>query len=143
MDQYLSGIIVTVLTGIFSVITLLINKDTHKITDKIDEQHNIFDREAEVKAKINEKEKEREMCINNTMMLLLDTNIKILKNEEWAGRFNIGDDVFKQFTQLHERFDLLTEELDDLNKEYAIVIEMTSEFKNEIDRISHEKNDST
>ena len=90
--------------------------------------------------------------INNTIsvkvtfegnVLIAETNIKILKNEEWAGRFNIGDDVFEQFAQLHERFDLLTEELDDLNKEYAIVIEMTSEFKNEMDRISHEKNDST
>lgn len=143
MDQYLSGIIVTVLTGIFSVITLLINKDTHKITDKIDEQHNIFDREAEVKAKINEKEKEREMCINDIMMLILDTNISILKSEQFEGHIKINSDVFDQSTQLHEKFDLLTKEIDDLNKEYAIVIEMTSEFKNEIDRISHEKNDST
>ena len=143
MDQYLSGIIVTVLTGIFSVITLLINKDTHKITDKIDEQHNIFDREAEVKAKINEKEKEREMCINDIMMLILDTNISILKSEQFEGHIKINSDVFDQSTQLHEKFNLLTKEIDDLNKEYAIVIEMTSEFKNEIDRISHEKNDST
>ena len=143
MDQYLSGIIVTVLTGIFSVITLLINKDTHKITDKIDEQHNIFDREAEVKAKINEKEKEREMCINDIMMLILDTNISILKSEQFEGHIKINSEVFDQSTQLHEKFDLLTKEIDDLNKEYAIVIEMTSEFKNEIDRISHEKNDST
>ena len=116
MDQYLSGIIVTVLTGIFSVITLLINKDTHKITDKIDEQHNIFDREAEVKAKINEKEKEREMCINDIMMLILDTNISILKSEQFEGHIKINSEVFDQSTQLHEKFDLLTKEIDDLNK---------------------------
>lgn len=139
MDQYLSTIIVTAITGIFSIITLLINKDNHKITDKIDDQHNLVDKEVEVKAKINRKEKEQVKCINDIMLLILDTNMRILKSEQLEGKFDIDDSAFNQADELHRQFNVLSDELEDLDKEYEIVAEMTSEFKNEIERITHEK----
>ena len=54
-------------------------------------------------------------------------------------KINFNKDYIGFLNFIHPNFEII----DDLNKEYAIVIEMTSEFKNEMDRISHEKNDST
>ena len=49
MDQYLSTVIVAVITGIFSIITLIIQKRQDKVINKIDEQTMFIEKERKLK----------------------------------------------------------------------------------------------
>ena len=52
MDQYLSTVIIAIITGVFSVITLLIQKKQDKVISKIDEQTLFIEREKALKQKL-------------------------------------------------------------------------------------------
>jgi len=51
VDQYLSTVIIAIITGVFSVITLLIQKKQDKVISKIDEQTLFIEREKALKQK--------------------------------------------------------------------------------------------
>ena len=88
MDQYLSTVIIAVITGIFSIITLLIQRKQDKVINKIDKQAIFIEREKSLKQKMRQKEKEREMIIHEIMILILDTNLSILKNSSSAAQLD-------------------------------------------------------
>jgi hypothetical protein len=138
MDQYLSSIIIAAITAIVSIVTLLINKSNDKITSKIDDQHILVNRETEIKAKISEKEKERIKCINEVMFLILDTNMSILNSEKLSTNIEIEDKTYAAAENLHTTFETLTKELQDLDKEYELVVETANEIKDEIMKMAHE-----
>ena len=139
MDQYLSTVIIALITGVFSVITLIIQKKQDKVISKIDEQTTFIDREKSLKQKLAQKEKERELLIQDMMILILDTNIYILKNS------NIGDgnlsieEVYKESDKLKEKFKALSEEIAEITNEYALVLDITNEVQRGLERSNPKK----
>lgn len=132
MDQYLSTVIVALITGIFSIITLVINKRQEKVISKIDEQTTFLTRERDVKKQIQEKEKEREYLMHEVMILVLETNLHILRNTENGENGKPDDSVYDRSDELKAKFEQLTEAIRELNKEYELVMEMTEQFRAEI-----------
>lgn len=132
MDQYLSTVIIALITGIFSVITLVIQKRQDKTIKKIDEQTMVIDKEKTLKQKLNQKEKEREMIIHEIMLLILDTNIDILKSSHYTGDIS-GDDVYKASDKLKTKFEKVSEEIKSLTKEYEMLIELTAQIQEELE----------
>ena len=57
MDQYLSTVIIAIITGVFSVITLIIQKKQDRVINKIDEQTMFIEKEKALKQKLTKKEK--------------------------------------------------------------------------------------
>jgi len=139
VDQYLSTVIIALITGVFSVITLIIQKKQDKVISKIDEQTTFIDREKSLKQKLAQKEKERELLIQDMMILILDTNIYILKNS------NIGDgnlsieEVYKESDKLKEKFKALSEEIAEITNEYALVLDITNEVQRGLERSNPKK----
>lgn len=132
MDQYLSTVIIAVITGVFSVITLLIQKKQDKVVSKIDEQTLFIAQEKEIKKKINKKEAERELLIHEIMILILDTNIHILKNIHTAGESSTpSDEVMKTSEILKERFNTASDEIDELTKQYELILNLSEEYEKE------------
>ena len=80
MDQYLSTVIIALITGVFSVITLIIQKKQDKVINKIDEKTLFIDREKNIKKKLNAKQEEKEGLMQEMMILILDSNIELIKN---------------------------------------------------------------
>lgn len=134
MDQYLSTVVVAVITGIFSVVTLIIQKRQDKVINKIDEQTAFMDKEKDIRKRLSTKEKEREQLMHEVMILVLDTNLHILKNTQITGATLPDEAVFEQSEQLKDRFIKLTETIQELNKEYELVLDMTSQFRQELNR---------
>lgn len=127
MDQYLSTIIITLITGVFSIITLIIQKKQDRVISKIDEQTGFIEREKTLKQKLTKKEKEKELLIHEIMILILDTNLNILEATN-----DVGEEVFAKSEELKKKFSTLLDEMDELNKEYDMVLELTSEFQRKI-----------
>lgn len=134
MDQYLSTVIIALITGIFSIITLIIQKKQDKVISKIDEQTTFIDREKSLKQKLAKKEKERESLIEQMMILILDTNIHILSNTDISNSKISINDIYKNSENLKKEFNNINEEIDEINNEYALVLDITSEFQKEIER---------
>lgn len=136
MDQYLSTVVIALITGIFSVITLVIQKKQDKVIDKIDEQTLFIEREKCLKQKLAQKEKEREQIIHEIMILILDTNLHILKNSSTTIGPEI-DGALNQSDELQNKYKEVNEDIESINKEYEVVLAMTEEFQEELERIQN------
>lgn len=134
MDQYLSTVVIALITGVFSIITLVIQKKQDKVINKIDEQTLFIEKEKALRQKLTQKEKDRESIIHEIMILILDTNLYILKNSQISGNSTINDDVFTTSDNLKKRFDEVSDEIEMIAREYEIVLNMTDEFQREVEK---------
>lgn len=139
MDQYLSTVIIAAITGVFSVVTLLIQKKQDKVINKIDEQTAFIEKEKTLKQARSKKLEERESLIHAIMILILDTNLYILKNTEVGGeQQKLHDDVFKKSEELESKFAQTGEELKAIDKEYEMLIKLASEVFNKQSAVTTE-----
>lgn len=138
MDQYLSTVIIAVITGIFSVITLLIQRKQDKVINKIDKQTIFIEREKSLKQKLRQKEKEREVVIHEIMILILDTNLHILKNSSTGAQ--LDNSIFEKSNDLQTKYNEVSEDIDNICKEYDVVLSMTEEFQAELEKIQNANN---
>lgn len=134
MDQYLSTVIIAIITGVFSVITLMIQKKQDKVITKIDEQTRFIEKEKELKRKLSQKEREKDELMNKIMLLILDTNIFILKNTNVTE--NISN-VYKISKELKKQYDEISAEIQKIKTEYEMILNITSEFHHEDDHHNH------
>lgn len=139
MDQYLSTVIIAAMTGIFSIITLIIQKRQDKIINKIDEQTMFIEKEKGLKQKLIQKEKERESVIQEIMILILDTNLHILKNTQIAGATVVDQTVFNRSEDLKQRFSDVSTSIKEITKEYEMVLDMNSILTKELEKVQNQK----
>lgn len=132
MDQYLSTVIIALITGIFSIITLVIQKKQDKVINQINEQTTFIEKEKVLKQKITDKEKERQELIHQIMILTLDTNLYILQNTDVGGDLVPTDDVLKKSNEIKQRFDAIGDDIEELQKEYKMVLELTTEIQRQV-----------
>ena len=132
MDQYLSTVIIALITGIFSIITLIIQKKQDKVIDKIDEQTLFIEKEKALRQKLTAKEKERESLVRDIMMLILDTNLYIMKNN--VEKEELLDVTNAEADKLKEKFSKLAEEIEEISKEYELLLDLSEEFQHESEK---------
>lgn len=130
MDQYLSTVIIALISGVFSLITLVINKKQDKVINDIDEQNMIIKKERELKKKLTQKEKEREKIVQEIMLLILDTNMSILKTQS-TDTLELFTDAFNTSKELKSKYDDICKSIEELQEKYDMVLDMTSQFKRE------------
>ena len=138
MDQYLSTVIVAIITGAFSVVTLIIQKRQDKVINKIDEQTMFIEKERKLKQDLAKKEKERVEIIYKVMMLILETNLAIIKMTDYPDNPNINQNMFEYSEKLKESFETISKDLNELNKEYEMIMNLTTELHRESS--SHHQN---
>ena len=131
MDQYLSTVIVAIITGAFSVVTLIIQKRQDKVINKIDEQTMFIEKERKLKQDLAKKEKERVEIIYEVMMLILETNLAIIKMTDYPDNPNVNQNMFEDSENLKESFENISKDLNDLNKEYEMIMNLTTELQRE------------
>ena len=128
MDQYLSTIIIAVITGVFGVITAIINKKNEDVISKIDEQARIVQKERELKKSLAQKERERNEINNRIRLLILDTNLYIMQNMNLNG--GIDPEVIEEYEDLKKRYADITEDIKRIKTEYDAIAGIASEFNN-------------
>ncbi|MCM1215399.1 MAG: hypothetical protein NC548_12875 [Lachnospiraceae bacterium] len=137
MDPNISTIIIALLTGFFSVLTVIIQKRQDKVIKRIDEQTMFIEKEKSLKQRLNQKEKEREMIIHEIMILVLDTNLDILKNTKSVEDV-LNADVFEISDDLKAKFESTSHDIQEITKEYEMLISMSSEIQEELEK-NHKK----
>ena len=139
MDQYLSTVIIAAMTGVFSVITLIIQKRQDKIINKIDEQTMFIEKEKGLNQKLIQREKEKESIIQEIMILILDTNLHILRNTQIAGATVVNPNVFERSEDLKSKFSDTSNAIKEITKEYEMVLDMNNIFTEELKKVHSQK----
>lgn len=134
MDQYLSTVIIALITGIFSIITLIIQKKQDKVISKIDEQTTFINREKDLKQKLAQKEKERELLIQDMMILILDTNIHILKNVNVSEEDDSVNEIYNASDDLKKKIKINSEEIEEITNEYNLLLAITNDLQKQLDQ---------
>ena len=130
MDQYLSTVVIALITGIFSIVTLIIQKKQDKVINKIDEQTAFIEKEKAIKQKLVKKQEEKESIIQDIMVLILDTNLQILmKSYSMADR--PMQEVFNNAKALKDRFKAINKDIEEIDKEYKMLLDLSNVFKKE------------
>lgn len=136
MNEYLSAIIIAVITGAFSIISLLIQKKSDRVVDKIDEKGAIIKKEKSLKQQLHLKERERERLIHDMTLLILETNINILENTDANSDSIDMNEIKYKSNILKVKFNELTAAINELNKQYELVLDLSHDFQ---DNSSEEK----
>ena len=141
MDQYLSTVVIAIITGVFSIITLVIQKKQDKVINKIDEQTAFIEKEKSIKQRLVKKQEEKESTMQEIMILILDTNLHLLTKS-----YNMADkpvqDVFNNAKALKDKWKSLNNDIQAINNEYNMLLELSNVFKNKNDnKPKEEKND--
>jgi predicted transcriptional regulator with HTH domain len=128
MDPNVATIIVAIFTGIFSIITLLIQKDQRKLLSKIDEQTVFMEKEKAIKQRISELNRQRDIYIQEMTLLKLDAILRVVLTDPSAAQASI-DDIINKTNEIEVKYNDVIEEIDDANKEYELIINMGNEIK--------------
>ncbi len=133
MDQWVATVIVALIGAVGSTITLILQKKQDKVINKIDDQTSFIEKERGLKKRLSQKEKERELVVHEMMILIMDTNLKIVCESHIAGT-DEGKEAQNKAEELKIRYQKITEEIEDIRKEYEIVMDMISQFQLENQR---------
>jgi len=123
MDQYLSTVVIAVVTGIFSVITLIIQNKQDSVINKIDSQTKLIEKEKKLKRSISKKVAEQQDIINEIMILILDSNIDLVVLAEKEHGEQSKD--YKKAIELKTKYEAITNEIAELTKEYELILDLT------------------
>lgn len=134
MDPALSTIIVAIITGIFTVVITVVQKRQDAVIKKIDQQTAFIEQEKELKEELLSKEKECEMVVHQIMVLILNTNLSILKNTQIGDNSSIDDSAFDEADDLISRFKTTQAEIDQINARYDMLIEIKRRESEGIDK---------
>lgn len=127
MDQALSAVIIAVITGIFSVITLLIQRKQTKDISKIDHQANALKKEKKLKAEMSKAKEDLNSTINQIMILILDSNLDIMKQLNVADNQSISQNIFEA-EQLKQQYNMILAQIKDINNKYQTLLELTQDL---------------
>jgi len=133
MDQYVSTVVIALITGIFSIVTLIIQKKQDKVINKIDEQTSFIEKEKALKQKLLKKQEEKETLLQRINILILDTNMEILANTETADNTNVLENMQAEAEDLKGEFKAINRELESLDKEYNMLLELSTVFKKDME----------
>lgn len=136
MDPNISTIIIAIITGIFGVITLVLQKKQDKTIARIDEQTMIIEKERALRQKIDLKKKELEQVSYNMIVLILDTNLTVFKNTISGSEEVMYEDVCKASESLRNKFNQLQSEIKELEDKYAVVLSISEQYQEELKKQS-------
>lgn len=143
MDQYLSTVIIALITGIFSILTIIIQKKQDQVITKIDKQTTFIDREKSLKKTLDKKEKERAIIMQDMMITVMDIGICLLSdyyknnpNAPTQEDLNKLNELLQTSDELKSRFNELNDEIEDISHEYSILLDITNEFQQTINALN-------
>lgn len=135
MDPNLSTVVIALITGVFSVITMIIQHKQDKVIHKIDEQTNFLQKEKLLKQKLIQMEKEKDGIVQDIMTLTLDSNLIIMESMPEEFKTEKYKEVKERCLKAEERLNEISDNLDSISREYDLVLTMSAEFQKELEKL--------
>jgi len=128
MDPTIATVLITVITGVFSVITVKIQKNQGKLIKKIDEQSIFIDKEKALRQRLVQAEKKRDSIIEQMTILSMRINIHLVNALSEVDE-RIVNDLKQTSVELESSYKEASDNIKDISKEYDILINMSNDFQ--------------
>ena len=138
MDPTLSTVIIALMTGIFSVITVKIQKNQSKLIEKIDEQTIFIEKEKAIRQKLVQAEKKRDAIIEQATLLSMKINIHLINSISEIDQ-KIRDDLKSTSKELETEYKESLSVIRDISKEYDLIIQVSADLQREFERLANRR----
>ena len=141
MDQYIAEIVICIITGTFTILSLVLQKKQDKIVEKIDKKTMFIEKEKLLQQKLVDLSKERESIIHSMICLIMGINLDVVQAIEIAGVLKLDyetNDVYELAADLKRRFEKTNQEIAEITREYELVTEMAIEAQKELEKMQKE-----
>ena len=128
------GVIIAIITGLFSTVSILIKNRQEKVITKIDEQNQIIEKEKLVKDHLDQLDKECRDIVQDIIVLILDTNLSLLSKH---GDFSDARDLElkSRSEEYKRRLNDVRNSINDLGKEYEMILNVSNLYREELKKI--------
>lgn len=130
MSPEIATVLVALIGLMGTLITTVMTRHQKAIKETVEKQNIFIEKEKGIRQKLNEKQKEKEDIIHEVMILILETNMAILRNTQ--GAEGVDEEVFRKSMELENKFVEISNALDDIYREYELILEMTKSFEDEL-----------
>lgn len=127
MNEYMSAIIVAIITGVFSVIAIIIQRKQDKVIKDIDEKSKILAQDKQLKQQIHAEEKKLELITYEMVRLMIEGTVALLAHTITDPNPEIRDQYIKRADELGESYNKIKARLDDLNTQNDLMKKLTND----------------
>ena len=141
MDVNIATIIITIITGIFSIITIKIQKTEGSLINKIDEQAVFIKKEKAMQQKLLQAEKKRDTIIEQITLFSMKINTHIILSIKGIDEKTISE--LKQTSiELENSYKEISEYIKTTSNEYELLIDILNAIQDDIRKIQSDKKTS-
>lgn len=125
MNEYTSAIVVAVITGVFSVIAIIIQRKQDKVLKDIDEKSKIIEQDRKLRQQINLEEKNLQLVTYEMIKLMIDCTMNVLINCANVQDPTTKDQYIQTANELKAKYKVIREKLDDLYTQNEVIRKLT------------------
>lgn len=125
MNEYTSAIVVAVITGVFSVIAIIIQRKQDKVLKDIDEKSKIIEQDRKLRQQINLEEKNLQLVTYEMIKLMIDCTMNVLINCANVQDPTVKDQYIQAANELKAKYKVIREKLDDLYTQNEVIRKLT------------------
>lgn len=131
MDASIATVLVSLVTGIFSVITYRMKRNERLLNDKFDQQNMCMSKEAEIRKAILEAEKKRNGIIEQIMIFLIKSTSYLLLTSNKTNN-QLIDELQTGTIALEDTYRETIKELNDLYNEHDVLVAVINKIQGDI-----------
>lgn len=125
MNEYTSAIVVAIITGVFSVIAIIIQRKQDKVLKDIDEKSKIIEQDRKLRQQINLEEKNLQLVTYEMIKLMIDCTMNVLINCANVQDPTVKDQYIQTANELKAKYKVIREKLDDLYTQNEVIRKLT------------------
>lgn len=125
MNEYTSAIVVAIITGVFSVIAIIIQRKQDKVLKDIDEKSKIIEQDRKLRQQINLEEKNLQLVTYEMVKLMIDCTMNVLINCANVQDPTAKDQYIQAANELKAKYKVIREKLDDLYTQNEVIRKLT------------------
>lgn len=133
-----STVLIALITGIFSVITIRIQKNQDKMIEKIDEQTVFIEKEKAIRQRLVQAEKKRDGVIEQMTILSMKINIQLINAISNVDP-RIVEDLKQTSSELETSYKESSEVIKDISREYEIMISVSNAYQKEFEKLQQQQ----
>ena len=125
MNEYASAIIVAVITGVFSIIAIVIQRKQDKVLKDIDEKSKIIEQDRKLRQQINTEEKNLQLITYEMIRLMINCTTNVLINCSNPANAENKEVYIKSANELNSKYKTTREKLDELYTQNEVIKQLT------------------
>lgn len=124
--EYIFQIILTIIAGITTIFTIILQKKQDNLTNKIDESGALLKYKRNIKEEINKNDLEHRVVLDKLSLLMLDIYILLLTNDRYV-KPEESANIRNQIINIQKELEELEEKRSELNHKYLILQDIPNE----------------